>query len=588
MRWLPLKTTLLMMLVPAVLTAATAPRWQAIAQHGDVPPPLWEAGISFSLASGEQDTVYRFGGENDEGLVDDFYALDLKTFTWKNLGSPQTPAARANAQLIPGPCVNCVSLVGGRGDFRTGVMFPEMQTYRVKTGRWVRASRAELGERFAVKRAAALIVEVPDARHPRTKKTIYAFGGVGNTVPGFPTTPTGLHNDIAIYDPNTGPDTGWHVVKTSGVKPAPRAWMAGGYDPVTHSLLVFGGYRLGPDQGPDTPGSELFGPTNFANDLWSLDLDTFTWTELHPQGPIPSPRDNAAAFFDTAHGWLVAFGGQHFDSVTNDLWVYSVAENRWTEVGFAPGDPVPPGRVGAVSFLRETPDAYALSPQRKGLRERRRRAPQRSVEADLAEGLRDWSAGQATAPPARLPPPTSPPASSFEEGRILSREDAGSSLATIDVVQSRGLRSSGNDAISKGESAMRSKPVSTLLFVLLLIGFSTTLLASGFPENCAGTYPEPGRQRRQEHLDFWKRRLVPRYELDPESLQLQQPARGVGERWLRGRQGRVPRLLVRRQRRAAQHRPRGYRRSYGGPWVREHRRVVLAALLRGRRGSAQS
>jgi hypothetical protein len=64
--------------------------------------------------------------------------------------------------------------------------------------------------------------------------------------------------------------------------------------------------------------------------------------------------------FDTAHGWLVAFGGQSFDNVTNDLWYYSVAENRWTEVGFAPTEPVPPGRVGGVSFVLETPDAFEL------------------------------------------------------------------------------------------------------------------------------------------------------------------------------------------------------------------------------------
>ena len=35
---------------------------------------------------------------------------------------------------------------------------------------------------------------------------------------------------------------------------------------------------------------------------------------------------------------------------------------------------------------------------------------------------------------------------------------------------------------------MRTQAVSTLLFVLLLLGFSATVLAGGFPEACAGTY----------------------------------------------------------------------------------------------------
>jgi hypothetical protein len=343
----------------AALAATPAPRWQPIAQHGDVPPPLYEAGASFSRAILAGDTVYRFGGTREDAeedvLVNDFYSLDLATLTWKNLGGANTPAARANTLLIPGPCVFCVSIVGGRGEFDSGVMFPEMQTWHVLTGRWSRVPAGELGSAFAVTRAAALVVPVPDARLPG-RTTFYAFGGVGSTAPGFPTQPGELRNDVAVYNP----DNGWHIVKTFGEKPAPRAWTTGGYDPATRSLLVFGGYRLGPDQGPDTPGSEVFGPTNFENDLWSLSLDTFTWTELHPEGPLPTPRDNVTAFFDTAHGWLVTFGGENSDRVKNDLWYYSRAANRWTQVPFATTAPVPPGRVGGVSFVRETGDAFEL------------------------------------------------------------------------------------------------------------------------------------------------------------------------------------------------------------------------------------
>src|SRR4029077_8143165 len=40
----------------------------------------------------------------------------------------------------------------------------------------------------------------------------------------------------------------------------------------------------------------------------------------------------------------------------------------------------------------------------------------------------------------------------------------------------------------KERPAMRTKPVSTLLFVLLLLGSSSALLADGFPEDCAGTF----------------------------------------------------------------------------------------------------
>jgi hypothetical protein len=340
----------------------TAPFWEAVQQHGDIPPALWEAGASFARSGGDPDVVYRFGGQRgnfpSDFPVNDFYALDVTTATWTNLASPQTPAARADTMLIPGPCGNCVSIVGGRGRFRTGsdLMFPEMWTYHVQSHHWEKVPTEDLGAPFAVRRSSALVVEVPDADHPRKTKTFYAFGGVGNTLPRFATTSTGLRNDVAVYDK----DTGWRLVTTSGEKPAPRAWAAGGYDPNSRALLVFGGYRLGADQGPTTPAGELFGPTNYENDLWSLSLDTFTWTQLHPTGPLPSPRDNAVAFFDTTRGGLVIFGGQRFDGLSDELWFYSIEDNQWTEVALAPSSSIPPTRVGGISFVRETPVAYEL------------------------------------------------------------------------------------------------------------------------------------------------------------------------------------------------------------------------------------
>gem|GEM_PF-1324457 len=338
-----------------------SPRWEAVEQRGDLPPARWEASASFSRTSDESAVIYRFGGQSgnfpNDFTVNDFHAFDIATATWRKLASPPPPAARAESLMIPGPCDGCVSIVGGRGRFRTGsdLMFPEMWTYHVQRQHWEQVSSENLGDPFAVRRSSALVVEVPRAGPPG-KKTYYAFGGLGNTLPRFATTSTGLRNDVAVHDE----DTGWRLVTTAGEKPAPRAWAAGGYDPDNHSLLVFGGYRLGAAQGPETPAEELFGPTNYENDLWSLSLETLTWTRLQPAGPLPSPRDNAVAFFDTAHGGLIVFGGQRFDGLSSELWFYSVKDNRWTEVALDSNSPIPPGRVGGISFVRETPTAYEL------------------------------------------------------------------------------------------------------------------------------------------------------------------------------------------------------------------------------------
>jgi hypothetical protein len=61
------------------------------------------------------------------------------------------------------------------------------------------------------------------------------------------------------------------------------------------------------------------------------------------------------AFFYTAHGGLVVFGGSGFDRVSNDLWFYSMAANRWTELTLDPIAPIPPARV-----VRETEAAFEL------------------------------------------------------------------------------------------------------------------------------------------------------------------------------------------------------------------------------------
>ena len=335
--------------------------WQSVQQQGDVPPPIWEAGASFARNTNSH-VVYRFGGQvgqfPNDPVLNDFYALDLDTFTWTQLDATHGPAPRADVLLMPGPCGQCVSVFAGRGRFRTGSdhMFPDMWTYQVQSKKWKQVDPQDLGDDpFALHRSSAPVITVPSPTPPH-KPTYYVFGGVGNTLPSFPTTPTGLRNDVIVHSKQEG----WSTLSTFGDHPAPRAWASAEYDPIHHAILVFGGYRLGPDQGPNTPPFELFGPTNYENDLWSLDLESLVWTELEPAGTLPSPRDNGRGFFDTSRGGWVLFGGQEFDGPVNDLWFYSVTDNEWSEITLAPGSPIPPARVGAVHFLRETATTYEL------------------------------------------------------------------------------------------------------------------------------------------------------------------------------------------------------------------------------------
>ena len=58
----------------------------------------------------------------------------------------------------------------------------------------------------------------------------------------------------------------WRQLGPTGVAPSPRNNASAIYDPVAHRLVVFGGRSSKGD----------------LNDLWSLDLNLMTWSELSP------------------------------------------------------------------------------------------------------------------------------------------------------------------------------------------------------------------------------------------------------------------------------------------------------------------
>jgi len=342
----------LLILTTAIDLAAQQPYWVECEQNGQLPTVIWDGAMA--MADKDDQVAYRFGGQLDvfplDFTTDEFYAYDLETGTWTQLATG--PTAAADPMMISGPCAHCVTVVGGRGRFRTGsdLMYPQMVNYQTKAHKW---KEEDPGDVTAIRRASATIVEVPDGPS-LSHRRYYLFGGVGNTLSGFPTTPTGLRNDVAIYDHVAG----WSTLETFGEPPAPRSWYLAVYHPAADGILIFGGYRLGFDQGPDTPPFELFGPTNFENDLWFLDLNTRVWTRLEPDGDGPATRDNARGFVDVGRNLLVLWGGQRHDGVVNDLWTYSLATNQWQELFLA--EPMPQSRVGSASFVRETDDAYEL------------------------------------------------------------------------------------------------------------------------------------------------------------------------------------------------------------------------------------
>jgi N-acetylneuraminic acid mutarotase len=74
------------------------------------------------------------------------------------------------------------------------------------------------------------------------------------------------------------------------------------------------------------------------NDLWKFSLHEMKWEKLKPKGFLPSTRYVHASAMMDSH--MVVFGGEHFlkdqsvkkDHKLNDVWVYSIRDNRWTQL----------------------------------------------------------------------------------------------------------------------------------------------------------------------------------------------------------------------------------------------------------------
>lgn len=104
--------------------------------------------------------------------------------------------------------------------------------------------------------------------------------------------------------------------------------------------------KLAPDVSPsarfdpplvyDSAGKSLllFGGSDGRprNDLWRYSIDEQRWLELQPQdGAAPPPRFGHTTIYDPIRRRLILFGGQA-GGFFSDVWAYDIAGNRWTEL----------------------------------------------------------------------------------------------------------------------------------------------------------------------------------------------------------------------------------------------------------------
>lgn len=93
-------------------------------------------------------------------------------------------------------------------------------------------------------------------------------------------------------------------------------------------------------------------------DMWSLDLKTNIWTEIRCTGDVPSARSGHR--MAVWRSYIVLFGG-FYDALRdmrwfNDLYLFSLQEERWTQVSCKQNSQLPKPRSGAQLSIHPIED----------------------------------------------------------------------------------------------------------------------------------------------------------------------------------------------------------------------------------------
>lgn len=132
-----------------------------------------------------------------------------------------------------------------------------------------------------------------------------------------------VYNDTWAMDVRTQT---WVQMNSSGDTSAPpkrrEIHNSMAYDRAHDLFVLFGGSCT--DNPRCTRDDELA-------DTWTYNLKTNTWTEMTP--PVsPAKRQQHNLVYDPHNGVIVMYGGRDGSVKYNDLWVYDVASNTWSEV----------------------------------------------------------------------------------------------------------------------------------------------------------------------------------------------------------------------------------------------------------------
>lgn len=295
--------------------------------------PILAGGKNNPTGRGEQGAVFDpchgrvvlFGGNDNQpaqcnsfgakNYVADTWAYSLEHENWYRINSAavSAPTARGRHATALDLSRKQLMLFGGRFRASTQSMgnytlYNELWAFDLNSDTW---AKVEQKGDVPSKRFNSAMIYDP------VRDRLVLFGGNSNPN-GLNLTPLG---DTFTFDLKTSTWTRHQIADA----PSARLYHAMTYDPVKDQAVVFSGGDAGAFLGP------------FFADLWSLDLETMTWSLLkdsmrRPGAPLG--RINASLLADPDNERVLLFGG-HDDSAlgnSNDLWAFDLNENAWSVV----------------------------------------------------------------------------------------------------------------------------------------------------------------------------------------------------------------------------------------------------------------
>ncbi|XP_003418188.1 kelch domain-containing protein 4 isoform X1 [Loxodonta africana] len=226
--------------------------------------------------------------EDLEALIAHFQTLDAKkTQIVETLCPPPSP--RLNASFSAHPEKDELILFGGEYfNGKKTFLYNELYTYNIRKGTWTKVEIPNPPPRRCAHQAVVV---------PQGGGQLWVFGGEFASPDGEQ-----FYHYKDLWVLHLATKT-WEQVRSAG-GPSGRS----GHRMVAwkRQLILFGGFH------------ESTRDYIYYNDVYTFNLDTFTWTRLSPSGMGPTPRSGCQMSV-TAQGGIIMYGGYSKQRVKKDV-----------------------------------------------------------------------------------------------------------------------------------------------------------------------------------------------------------------------------------------------------------------------------